>query len=140
MTLAECCSKDVVMAPPESSVVEAARLMEERNVGSIIVTEEEKPVGIVTDRDIALRVVAQGKRPEETTIREVMTSDPVTLNGNMEIFEAIEYVTREGIRRLPIVESDGRLVGIITLDDVIGILGKEMSNVSEAIEKNRPNL
>jgi CBS domain-containing protein len=140
MTLAECCSKDVVMASPDSSVVEAARLMEERNVGSIIVTEEERPVGIVTDRDIALRVIAQGKRPEETTIRDVMTPDPVTLNGNMEIFEAIEYVTREGIRRLPIVEADGRLVGIITLDDVIGILGKEMSNVSEAIEKNRPNL
>lgn len=140
MTLAECCSKDVVMASPESSVVEAARLMEERNVGSIIVTEEERPVGIVTDRDITLRVIAQGKKPEETTIRDVMTPDPVTLNGNMEIFEAIEYVTREGIRRLPIVESDGRLVGIITLDDVIGILGKEMSNVSEAIEKNRPNL
>jgi CBS domain-containing protein len=140
MTLAECCSKDVVMASPDSSVVEAARLMEERNVGSIIVTEEERPVGIITDRDIALRVIAQGKRPEETTIRDVMTPDPVTLNGNMEIFEAIEYVTREGIRRLPIVEADGRLVGIITLDDVIGILGKEMSNVSEAIEKNRPNL
>jgi len=140
MALANLCRKTVVSVPPETPVVEAAKLMEQKNVGSVVVVKGEKPVGLLTDRDVALRVMAKGKNPEAIKVQEVMTKNPVVLKGDMGLFEALESVKRKGMRRFPVVNSKGKLVGIITLDDMIYLLGREMADVADIIEKEAPKL
>lgn len=140
MALANLCRKTVVSVPPETPVVEAARLMEQKNVGSVVVVKGGKPVGLLTDRDMALRVMAKGKNPGATKVQEIMTKNPVVLKGNMGLFEALESVKRKGMRRFPVVNSKGKLVGIITLDDMIYLLGREMADIADIIEKEAPKL
>jgi len=138
MTILECCRAEVITAPPEAKVSEIASLMAESNVGSVVITTDDCPVGIVTDRDLVCRVMATGKDPEKTRISEVMTKDPVMVLDDTGLYEALQCVSREGIRRLPIIDGDGLLVGIITLDDIIRLLGQEMQCMGEVIRESTP--
>ena len=140
MSLGNMCRKEIVCVNLGTNVKEAAKFMEEKNVGSIVVVGGGKPVGIVTDRDILLRVMNRGLDPEKTSVDEVMTRDIVALREDMGLFEALEQVKGEGIRRFPIVDAKGQLKGIMTLDDILYLLGKEMSDVSSIIEKENPRL
>ncbi|HZD43646.1 MAG TPA: CBS domain-containing protein [Methanomicrobiales archaeon] len=140
MTLADCCKKSVVTVSPTTTVDEVARIMKEKNVGSVIVTYNDVPVGIVTDRDLTLRVLAERKRADNLPVEDVMTRDLSTLKGDMGLYEAIEFITERGIRRIPIVGSDEKLMGIITLDDVLLIIGREMKGVADIIERESPDL
>ncbi|KRT66681.1 MAG: hypothetical protein XU11_C0005G0009 [Candidatus Dadabacteria bacterium CSP1-2] len=140
MSLGNMCRKEIVCVNLGTNVKEAAKFMEEKNVGSIIVVGGGKPVGIVTDRDILLRVMNRGLDPEKTSVDEVMTRDIVALREDMGLFEALEQVKGKGIRRFPIVDAKGQLKGIMTLDDILYLLGKEMSDVSSIIEKENPRL
>jgi len=101
-----------------STVVEAARLMREQDVGIVPVTEGEKLVGTVTDRDIAIRVVAEGKSPESVTVGEVASRELVTIDPQQDLDEALKLMARHQVRRLPVVEEDGTLVGIVAQADV----------------------
>jgi CBS domain-containing protein len=101
-----------------SSVVEAARLMKSEDVGSIPVTEGERLVGIVTDRDIAIRVVAEGKDVQSVTVGEIASKDLVTIDPQQDLDEALRLMAQHQVRRLPVVEEDGRLVGILAQADV----------------------
>ncbi|AEB12886.1 CBS domain-containing protein [Marinithermus hydrothermalis] len=133
MGLLEFARPDVVTVPPSASVADAARLMADINVGSVVVVEGLRPVGVLTDRDITVRVVAEGLDPEATPVRRVMTPDPVTLGEELSLFEALEEVKDKAIRRFPVVDPEGRLVGIFTLDDVLHLLGLEMAAVARII-------
>jgi CBS domain-containing protein len=101
-----------------SSVVEAARLMKSEDVGSIPVTEGDRLVGIVTDRDIAIRVVAEGKDVKTVTVGEIASKDLVTVDPQQDLDEALRLMAQHQVRRLPVVEEDGRLVGILAQADV----------------------
>jgi CBS domain-containing protein len=101
-----------------SSVVEAARLMKSEDVGSIPVTEGDRLVGIVTDRDIAIRVVAEGKDVRSVTVGEIASKDLVTVDPQQDLDEALRLMAQHQVRRLPVVEEDGRLVGILAQADV----------------------
>jgi CBS domain-containing protein len=101
-----------------SSVVEAARLMREVDAGIIPVVEGEKLVGAVTDRDIAIRVVAEGKSPESTTVGEIASRELVTIDPQQDLDEALRLMARHQVRRLPVVEEDGKLVGIVAQADI----------------------
>lgn len=114
--------------------------MEEKNIGSIVVVEERKPMGIVTDRDILLRVINRGLDSKGTSVDDVMTKEIVTLREDMGLFEALQQVKGKGIRRFPIVDAKGNLQGIMTLDDILYLLGKEMADVASIIEKEGPRL
>ena len=122
---------------PQTSVREAARLMEEEDVGSLPVVEEGvRLVGIVTDRDVALRVVAGGLDPDATRVGEVASAEVVTLTPEHDLDEALELMARAQVRRLPIVVRENELVGMLAQADIARV-GKEKSTgeVIEAISQ-----
>ena len=100
------------------SVVDAARLMESTDVGSLPVVDGGTPVGIVTDRDIAIRVVAQAKDPTRTTVGEIATAQPYYAAPDQDLDEALELMAYRKVRRLPVVD-DGQLVGMLAQADVV---------------------
>lgn len=114
-------------------VTEAARLMEREGVGSIPVCENGKLTGIVTDRDIALRVVADGRDPQQTRIQDVMTRDPGCVSADDPIDRAIEVMETRQVRRIPVIEAGGRLVGIIAQADIATRLD-EPNATAEVVE------
>jgi CBS domain-containing protein len=134
MTVYDCCQPDVIVVTPDLPVVDIAQLMEETNLGCVIVTEKERPVGIITDRDIVLRVIAAGKQPGETFARDIMSRDLIVLGQDMGLCEAMNYMKDKGVRRMPVVDSEGRLQGIITVDDIIRLLVEEMNCIACIIQ------
>lgn len=103
---------------PSTTVVEAAQLMRDHDVGSLPVVENGKVTGMVTDRDIAVRAVAEGKDPQGTKVGEVCSGDLVTIDPQQDLDEALRLMARHQVRRLPVVEEDGRLVGVVAQADV----------------------
>jgi signal-transduction protein with cAMP-binding, CBS, and nucleotidyltransferase domain len=139
MGLVDCCREQVVAISPNTPAVDAARIMGEMNVGSVVVVSaDRRPIGILTDRDLVVRVMAQELDPGAVRAEEVMSRDLVTFQDSMGIYEAIERMTDKGIRRMPVVDDAGRLVGIVTMDDIIRILGREMIIIAKNIEKQSP--
>ena len=139
MGLVKCCREQVVAVSPDTPAVEVARIMGEKNVGSVvIVTGDNRPVGVITDRDLAVRVMAREMNPGEVRAGEIPTRDVITFRDSMGIYEAIQKMTAEGIRRMPVVDDAGKLIGIVTMDDIIRMLGEEMAAIAENIEKQSP--
>ena len=99
-------------------VVEAVKLLKSEDVGSLPVTEGDRLVGMVTDRDIVIRVVAEGKDPQSVTVGEIASRDLVTADPQQDLDEALRLMAKHQVRRLPVVEEDGRLVGILAQADV----------------------
>jgi CBS domain-containing protein len=102
----------------DQTVADAARLMRDEDVGLAPVVEGDRLVGTVTDRDIAIRVVAEGRDPQGTTVREIASTDLVTVDPQQDLNEALRLMARHQVRRLPVVEEDGRLVGVVAQADV----------------------
>jgi signal-transduction protein with cAMP-binding, CBS, and nucleotidyltransferase domain len=139
MGLVKCCREQVVAVSPDTPAVEVARIMGEKNVGSVVVvTGDNRPAGILTDRDLAIRVMAQEKNPGEIRAEDVLTRDVITFQDSMGIYEAIQKMTDAGIRRMPIVDDAGKLIGIVTMDDIVRMLGEEMAAIAKNIEKQSP--
>jgi CBS domain-containing protein len=114
--------RDAMTEDPRSigasaSVVEAARLMREQHIGSLPVTEDERLVGMITDRDITTRVVAESAVPESTSVGDVYSRDVISVEPNSDLEEALRLMARHQVRRLPVVEN-GRLVGMVAQADV----------------------
>jgi CBS domain-containing protein len=103
---------------PDQSVVEAAKIMKQEDAGVVPVTENGRLTGMVTDRDIAIRVVAEGKDPQSTVVREVASKNLVTIDPQQDLDEALRLMAKHQVRRLPVVEEDGRLVGVVAQADV----------------------
>jgi CBS domain-containing protein len=103
---------------PDKPVAEAARIMKQEDAGVVPVTENGVLTGMVTDRDITVRVVAEGKDPQSTTVREVASNDLVTVDPRQELDDALRLMAQHKVRRLPVVEEDGRLVGVLAQADV----------------------
>jgi CBS domain-containing protein len=135
--LGEICKKPPVTVPPKAPVKEAARLMRDANVGCVIVSEASRPVGILTDRDIVVRVIAAGRDPARVKVEEIMEKEPAVIPEHRGLFDAMKLFGAEGIRRLPVVSATGDLVGIVTLDDVLMLLGREMGQVASAVARTQ---
>lgn len=132
MVIKDIMSKDVVSLNSQDSIERAAQIMEQFDVGSVPVCNNEKLVGIVTDRDIALRCVAGGNNANNQKISDVMTSNPVTGTPDMNVHDAAQIMSKEQIRRLPIVQNDN-LVGIVSLGD-ISVEPTLQDNAEEALK------
>ena len=131
--LKELCTKPVVTIGPDAPVRDAARLMRDKNVGAVVVINTGMPLGIVTDRDITVAVVAADDDPATVTVRDVMHRDPTVIYEDKGLFDAVKVFAGTGIRRLPVVGKTGKVTGIIALDDVLMLLGNEMAQVSSAL-------
>lgn len=134
--IGEMSIKPVVTITPDASIQEAAKLLRAKKVGALIVTNSRKPIGILTDRDIAVDVVAAGHDPATTTVSAVMHRNPRVLREDEGLFDAIKMFSSAGVRRLPVVNKTGAIRGIIALDDVLMLLGNEMAHVSTALSKS----
>jgi CBS domain-containing protein len=115
--------RDLMTSNPQklesgSSVMEAARLMRDKDAGIVPIVEGDRLVGTITDRDITIRVVAEGKDPESTTVGEISSRELVTIDPQQSLDEALRLMARHQVRRLPVVEEDGKLVGIVAQADV----------------------
>jgi CBS domain-containing protein len=114
--------RDAMTEDPRSigksvSVVEAARLMREQDIGSLPITDDEKLVGMITDRDITMRVVAEAADPKMTSVEDVYSQDLISVEPDKDLEEALRLMARHQVRRLPVVEN-GRLVGIVAQADI----------------------
>lgn len=133
MKLSELFRSDVVTTAPADTVERAARKMKDRNVGAVVVVEGQKVVGIVTDRDVALKL-ALGEAQAGTPVSEIMTRNVLTIWDDQGIFNATQYVKGHKVRRLPIIDRDEKLVGLLSTDDLFGILAREILNVAQSLE------
>lgn len=125
---------NVVAVLPDTTVEEVIKMMENQNIGSVVVVENEEPVGIVTDRDLVLKVLKTGKDRLSTVAGEVMTKDPVTLEEGMGFFVALRSMSEHEVRRLPIVDAEGKLVDIVSHDDLIRLLADELDTLADVPE------
>jgi CBS domain-containing protein len=115
--------RDVMTSNPRTvearaPVIEAATLMRDEDVGIVPIVEGDRLVGTITDRDIAIRLVAEGKDLQTTTVREIASTQLVTIDPDQDLEEALRLMAQHQVRRLPVVEEDGRLVGIVAQADV----------------------
>lgn len=123
---------------PNASVVEAAEQMRQHHVGTVVVTEDGgKPLGILTDRDIACRVVAERRDVASTPVYKVMSRDLVVARVDDLIEQASLTMRKDGVRRLPIVNAEGRLVGLVALDDLLVLLSAELSQTAAVVRANK---
>lgn len=120
----EIMSGDVQSVTPQTDLVTVARHMRDLNVGAIPVVENDRLVGIITDRDITIRIVAEGKQAQNELVQTYATPDPLTVSPDDDVQEAAQLMARHQIRRLPVVEQ-GRLVGFLSLGDLAVDVGKD---------------
>jgi CBS domain-containing protein len=119
-----------------SSAVEAARFMRDEDVGLIPIVESDRLVGTVTDRDIAVRLVAEGKSPEKTQVADIASRELVTIDPDQDVEEAFRLMAKHQVRRLPVVEEDGKLVGIVAQADIAKhVSAAQTGDVVEKISK-----
>jgi CBS domain-containing protein len=137
MTVGKLCSRDVASAVRDTTVLDAAKQMRHRHVGDIVVTEGSVPVGIVTDRDIVLGVVATGLDPKTFTLGDLILKDVVTCGEDVGALECLHQMRTHAIRRMPVVDKSGTLVGIITVDDLLRMMATELGEVARLIEREQ---
>jgi CBS domain-containing protein len=141
MTAGELCNREVVVGSPDESVLEAARRMRDQHVGSLVICEGPPggriPVGILTDRDIVLYAVAAGGTITDRSVRYVMSADVVSARESESVGDVVKRMRAHGIRRIPIVDVDNRLQGILTLDDVLEELAEEVGDLARVLTRER---
>lgn len=141
MPIGELCIRQVVVASQNTSVLDAAKLMRQFHVGDVVVTNEMKgrrePVGIVTDRDIVLEVLAQQLDAASLSVGDIMSSDLVTVRENEGIFQTIELMRAKGARRAPVVNGQGALVGIVSVDDLVELLAEELNELAKLVSREQ---
>lgn len=138
MTAGEACNREVVIARPEATIIEAVTLMKHHHVGDVIVVQDQAdarvPIGILTDRDIALTLVTyQPTRLHMLRLRDMMSHDLVTCLESESLHAALKKMQSHGVRRLPVVNDDGGLEGILTFDDVIELLSEELTDLAKLV-------
>jgi CBS domain-containing protein len=129
-------SKDVKVVRPDTSVKEVVATMNKFDIGSIIVVQGERPVGIITERDILRRLVGPSLAPETLTARQIMTSPVVAINEMASIEEAAKLMAKKKVKRLPVM-SDDKLVGILTFTDIVFKMPTLLSLLEEIVRPYR---
>lgn len=141
MSVGKVCSRIVTVVRREESVMAAARLMREQHVGNVVVVEPEgeanRPVGILTDRDIVVELVAKELDLNVVTVGDAMSFELFTLREDMDLLEAMGEMRSHAVRRAPVVNDRGMLVGIISIDDVLGVLAELLKELSCLVNKEQ---
>lgn len=133
MSIGEFCSRDVVIVHKEANALEAAKLMRQYHVGDVVVVtdkdDKKVPVGILTDRDIVVELVAEQVEPESISVGDLMSDPLITIRESDELLDCIEKMRGKGVRRAPVVSKEGDLVGILTLDDLLDFLAEALNGL-----------
>jgi CBS domain-containing protein len=137
MSVGEICNREVIVIQRDEPVVEAAKLMRQFHVGAVIVIDKADgrtvPVGIVTDRDLVVEVMATELDETVITVGDIMAPDVFTVKEGTASSEAIELMRRKTIRRLPVVDESGELTGMLTLDDALQLLSEELLDLAKLV-------
>lgn len=141
MPIGEICNREVVTVQPEGSALDAAKLMRQNHVGDVLVVEDRGgkrvPVGIVTDRDLIMEIIAPELDPEVITVGDIMALEFSTVKESTGVFETIQHMRNRAVRRLPVVGDDGELVGIVTLDDLLVLLADELNALARLVTREQ---
>lgn len=142
MTVGEVCNRQVVIARRDEHISDAARRMRDLHVGTLVVVDEQDsrriPVGLVTDRDLVIRVLSEGARDiDALVLGSVMTPGPVTAREEDNVWDVIKKMRSFGVRRLPVVNDQGGLEGILSVDDLIDLVAEELSDLSTLVSREQ---
>ncbi|MDY6818374.1 MAG: CBS domain-containing protein [Halobacteriales archaeon] len=137
MSIEAIARQDVIAVPPTTSVDELVRTMREERIGSVVIEDEEGPVGIVTDRDLVMQALGSNIDIEGMTAQDLMSGDLVTVEMDSGVYELVRTMADESVRRVPVVEN-GELAGIVTMDDVLVLLSMELQNLATVIRAESP--
>lgn len=137
MRVGEFCNRDVVIVSKDTQVLEAAQLMRSHHVGDLVVVEERAgkriPVGIITDRDIVVEVIAKNVALDAVSIGDVMSFELTTVSEEDDVFDTVKQMRTKGVRRVPVVDKQGALAGILAVDDLLGLLAEFVGDVTGVI-------
>lgn len=137
MTVQSIARESVVTVGVDESVDAVVDIMEEQNVGSVVVVDDGRPVGMLTDRDIVVDVLGADADPATTTVGDVMSGDLITVDADIGVLDLFRELSEAGVRRVPVID-DGDLVGIVTLDDLLVLLSMELQSVANIIRTESP--
>jgi len=141
MAVGEVCNREVVVVETRESVLQAAQLMRRHHVGDLVVVERDaagaRPVGILTDRDIVVELVAAGVDLQAVTVGDAMSYRLVTVAEGAELDEAVRTMAGHGVRRAPVVDGAGRLVGLLALDDVLELLSEQLGELVRLVGREQ---
>ena len=139
MTVGRVCSRETVICRAEEPIAAVARLMTESHVGSVVVVRDQGgavfPTGIVTDRDIVRATLRGTAHLERMTARDAATPDPLTVQEDDDLAEALDAMLGRGVRRAPVLARSGALVGIVSVDDLVGYLGEQVAKLARLVER-----
>lgn len=141
MPISEFCNRDVVFATRKMSVPEAAQLMRQFHVGDLVVVDELEskrvPVGIVTDRDMVIQIIAKSLDFNEFCVGDIMSPQLVSVEEKEGVFETIRLMRAKGVRRIPVVNQEGGLEGIVSADDILDLLAEEMTELAKVAPREQ---
>lgn len=133
MLVGESCNREVVVVAADAAIDEAARLMREYHVGDLVVVDDggdkRHPVGIVSDRDLVIEVLAEGVALDAVNVGDIMSRELLTVAENEELFDTVRRMREQGVRRVPVVDRDRALVGILAVDDLIDLMAEQLNNL-----------
>ena len=139
MTAGEYCNREIIITGQDVSVTEAAMLMRQHHVGDLVVVEKQAekilPIGIITDRDIVIEVVAQKADPEALIIKDIMSTDLVTVEENQALLDTLALMQYQGIRRIIVVDAQGSLQGLLSADDAIELIAEAINNLTKLVKR-----
>jgi len=120
---------------PDDSCEEAAALMRDENIGAVVIVDEGRVQGVVTDRDIAVRVVASGGSPAEVRLRSIMSGEPIFLSKARTLDQLVSAMRDMGVRRVPVIEDDGTVCGLVSMDDLLVLISEQLGELAQVIRK-----
>lgn len=130
MTVGKFCSREVVIAEKDATILEVARLMRQHHVGDVVIVDssgdQPKPVGIITDRDIVVELIACEVSLDDISVGDAMSFELITVREEDSIWETLQRMRTKGVRRMPVVNEQGGLEGILTIDDLLDLLAEEL--------------
>lgn len=141
MSVGEICNREVYFVSRDNTVVEAAKLMRDHHVGALVVTEQREgkphPIGLLTDRDIVVEIIAEDINVENLLVGDVMSLDLLSIGEDDGISESLKLMKTRGVRRVPVLDGKGELAGILAVDDLIGLLAEELADISQLVEREQ---
>jgi predicted transcriptional regulator len=142
LTAGDLCTRETVCVPRTTSLIDAARLMRERHVGSLVIADEQPegrvPAGVITDRDLVTAVLAPDVDVHALRVEDVMSTELVAVQEQTSVLDALAVMRAKGVRRLVVVDMRGLLQGVLALDDVIEVVAEQMQAVARALASGRP--